>query len=134
MIAGSGTKGVPGSGGAALAVRLSGSLSVLVMLPESLPAEVGVNDRSNLAVLSGAIVLGVVTPETSKRPPPPGILKIFRFAPPVLVEVNESLTVLPTFSLLGFRLAQLARGQRRANVPVAFPVGLALNQSRKLLH
>ena len=69
-------------------VGVCGSLPVMEILPEPLPAVVGENDTLNVALLPGAIVLGVVMPKTPKGPPLKEINEMIRFAPPALVMVN----------------------------------------------
>ena len=66
MIVGSVAVDVPGPKSAVIVEEVSGSLLVLAIPPESLPAVVGENDKFNLAVPSGVIVVGVVMPETPK--------------------------------------------------------------------
>ena len=84
---------------AMMVVGVTGSLLVMVTLPESFPAIVGVNDTFNVALAPGAIVLGVVMPETPKGAPPTEIKETTRFAPPALVSVSVPLTVVPTVAL-----------------------------------
>jgi hypothetical protein len=90
-----------------VAVGVCGSLLVMMMLPESLPAVVGENDTFTVALPPGTIVLGVVIPETPKGPWLTEINEMIRFAPPALVSVSEPLVVAPTVVLPKFRLVEL---------------------------
>lgn len=96
-------------------VGVCGSLLVVVILPESLPTVVGENDPSNLTVPPGAIVLGVVMPETPKGPPTTESNELNRLAPPALVNVNVPLTDFPTGTLPKSKLVELTsiRGRER---------------------
>jgi len=82
-------------------------LLVMVMLPESLPTVVGVNETFIVALLPGMIVPGVVIPETAKGLPLTEIKEMIRFAPPVFVTDSEPLTVVPAFALPKLRLVEL---------------------------
>ena len=133
-----------------IVVGTCGSLLVMVMLPESLPAMVGENDTVAVALPPGAIVLGVVMPETPKGPPSTVINEMIRFSLPVLVSVNAPLAVVPTVALPKFKLVELTvicggavvAAAARATcaeetpvsvwsdkVPVAFPAEVASNQT-----
>ena len=79
----------------------------MLMLPESLPAVVGVNDTFIVALPPGTIVLGVVMPETPNGPPFTEINEMIRFAPPVLVSVSEPFSVVPTVVLPKFSVVEL---------------------------
>jgi hypothetical protein len=68
-----------------IAVGVCGSLLVIVIVPESFPAIVGVNDTFRFALPPGGIVLGVVIPETPKGVPVKEIKEMTRFAHPALL-------------------------------------------------
>jgi hypothetical protein len=111
VIVGSVAMDVPDTEGAGPVVRLWGSLLVMVIRPESFPAIVRENDRFDLAVPFGAIVLGVAMPETPTGPPPTEFNEtMLRLAPPALININLPLTVCPTASLARWlgRLARMA--------------------------
>ena len=141
---------VPVPVSAMIAVGVCGSLLVMVMLPESFPAIVGENDTLNAALPPGAIVLGVVMPETPNAFPTTEINEMRRFAPPALVSVNVPLTVVPTGALPKFKLVEVTSICAGAvvaapvsatccdetplsvwtvKVPVAFPAEVASNQT-----
>jgi len=133
-----------------IVVGVCGSLLVMVMLPESFPTVVGENDTLNVALPPGAIVLGVVMPETPNASPTTEIKEMSRFAPPALVSVNVPLAVVPTDALPKFKLVELTLICAGAvvaapasatcceetpvsvctvNVPVASPAEVASNQT-----
>ena len=141
---------VPVPVSAMIVVGVCGSLLVMVMLPESFPAIVGENDTLNAALPPGAIVLGVVMPETPNAFPTTEIKEMSRFAPPALVSVNVPLAVVPTGALPKFKFVELTLICAGAvvavpasatcceetpvsvwtvKVPVAFPVEVASNQT-----
>ena len=124
MIVGSFAAGVPDPKSVVIVEEVSSSLLVLAIPPESFPAVVGENDEFDLAAPSGATVLGLVAPETPKRCRPVEINKMFRFAPPALVNVDTSLTVVLAAALPKFKLVELAlvRGRRWTKALSAFPV------------
>jgi len=99
---------VPVPVSAMIVVGVCGSLVVMVMLPESFPAMVGENDTLAVALPPGAIVSGVVMPETPKGPPATEIKEMIRFAPPALVSVSVPLAVVPTVALPKFKFVELA--------------------------
>lgn len=80
---------------------------VIMMLPESFPGVVGVNDTFIVALPPGTIVVGVAMPETPNGPPFTEINEMIRFAPPVLVSVSEPLRVVPTVALPKFSVVEL---------------------------
>jgi hypothetical protein len=90
-----------------IAVGVCGSLLVMVMPPESVPADVGEYDTVKTALLPGAIVLGVVMPETLNEPPLTEIIERIRFAPPAFGMVRVPLVVVPTVAVPKFRLVEL---------------------------
>jgi hypothetical protein len=133
-----------------IVVGVCGSLLVMVMLPESVPADVGENDTVNTALFPGVIVFGVVMPETPNEPPLTEINDRIRLAPPAFVIVNVPLAVVPTIALPKFKLAELTPiccGPVVAEpvsatwpeespllvwsvrVPLAFPVALGVNHT-----
>ncbi len=107
MIVGARLEEAPVPDSATVAVGVFGSLLVMVMLPESLPAVVGVKETFIVALPPGAMVPGVVIPETPKGPGLMEIREIIRLAPPLLVMLSEPLVVVPTVVLPKFRLVKL---------------------------
>src|SRR5580698_4903761 len=101
------TEDVPIPVRATVAVGVFGSLLVILMLPESLPAVVGVNDTFIVALPPGTIVVGVVMPETPNGPPVTEINEMIRFAPPVFVSVSEPFSVVPRVVLPKFSAVEL---------------------------
>jgi hypothetical protein len=90
-------------------VGVWGSLLVIAIAPESLPAIMGEYVTFKMTLPPGTIVLGVVIPETPNGPPFTLIREIVRLEPPTLLTVAVPLPVLPTvivpkFRLAGFRL------------------------------
>ena len=131
-------------------VGVCGSLPVILILPETLPAVIGENETLNVALLPGAIVLGVVMPKTPKGPSLKEIKEMIRFAPPALVIVNVLWAVVPTIALPKFKLVELTLicggavvavaasatcGEDTpvsvwtVKLPVAFPAELASNET-----
>ncbi len=131
-------------------VGVCGSLLVIVIVPESLPAIVGEYVTFKVALTPGAIVLEVVMPETPNGPALTLIREIVRSEPPTLLTVAVPLPVLPTvmvpkFRLTGFRLICCGAGvavPERATcseetpvsdvtvrVPVKLPEELGLNET-----
>lgn len=92
---------------ATVAVGEFGSLLVILMLPESLPAVVGVNDTFIVALPPGTIVLGVAMPEIPNGPAFTEINEMIRFAPPVFVSVSEPFNVVPTIALPKLSVVEL---------------------------
>lgn len=90
-----------------IAVGSCGSLLMIVMLPESVPAAVGAKDTFKMALPPGAMVLGVAIPEIPKGVPLTEINERARFAPPEFVIVSAPLVVDPTVVLPKFRLLVL---------------------------
>jgi hypothetical protein len=84
-----------------------GSLLVMVILPESLPAVMGVNETFIVALRPGAIVLGVVMPEIPNGPPFSESNEMIRFAPPEFVTVSEPFNVVPTAAFPKFSAVEL---------------------------
>ena len=82
-----------------------GSLLVTVIEPELLPAIVGEYVTFKVTLAPGAIVFGVVIPETPNGPPLTLIREIVRLEPPTLLTVAVPLPVLPTVTVPKFRLA-----------------------------
>lgn len=107
VIVGATAEEVPVADSATVAAGVFGSLLVMVMLPESLPAVVGVKETFIVALPPGTMVPGVVTPETPKGPALTEIREMIRLAPPLLVMVSEPLVVVPTVALPKFRLVEL---------------------------
>jgi hypothetical protein len=107
VIVGATVEEVPVPMRATVAVGEFGSLLVMVMLPESLPAVVGVNETFIVALPPGAIILGVVNPDTPNGPPFTEINEMIRFAPPVFVTVSEPFNVVPTVASPKFSVVEL---------------------------
>ena len=112
-----GSKTIVGAMGTSVAVPISvivdvgvcGSLLVIVIVPELLPAIVGEYVRFRVVLAPGTIVLGVVMPETAKGPALTLIMEIIRSEPPRLLTVAVPRPVLPTVTvpktrLVGFTL------------------------------
>jgi hypothetical protein len=98
---------VPVPASATVIVGFTGSLLVIVMLPESLPTAVGLNVTPTFTLPPGVIVLGVVIPETPNGAPLTVINEIVRFAPPAFDMLSVLLSVVPTFALPKFRFVVL---------------------------
>jgi hypothetical protein len=97
---------VPVSG--TIVVGFCGSLLVMEMLPDALPAIAGENETFKVTLPPGVTVLGVDMPETPKGPPPTETNEISRFVPPALVSVNVPMAVVPIVALPKFKLVELA--------------------------
>ena len=80
---------------------------VIVTLPESVPAAVGAKDTCNMALLFGAMVAGVVIPESPKGVPVTEIAERTKFVPPMFEIVSAPVTVDPTVATPKFRLLVL---------------------------
>lgn len=107
VIVGATVEEVPVPDSVTVAVGVFGSLLVIVILPESLPAVVGVKETFIVALPPGTMAPGVVIPETPKGPALMEITEMIRFAPPLFVSVSEPLVVVPTVVLPKFRLVEL---------------------------
>ena len=107
MIVGTTVEEVPVPLRVTVVVGEFGSLLMMLMLPESLPFTVGANDTFIVALPPGAIVLGVVMPETPNGPALTEISEMIRFAPPVLETVSELVAVVPTVALPKFSVVEL---------------------------
>jgi hypothetical protein len=88
-------------------VGVCGSSLVIVTLPELLPDAVGEYVTFNRLLAPGAIVLGVVRPETVNGLPLVEIEEMVRLEPPTLLTVKVPFTVVPTVALPRFRLVGL---------------------------
>ena len=129
-------------------IGVCGSSLVIVTLPELLAGAVGEYVTFNELLAPGAIVLGVVRPETVNGLPLTEIEETVRLEPPTLLTVTVPFTVVPTVALPRFRLpgvtpiccAVVAVPARATcpevtpvsvwtvKEPVAFPADVALNQ------
>ena len=103
---------------ATVIVGFTGSLLVIVTLPESVPTAVGLNVTPKFTFPPGATVLGVVIPETPKGAPLTVTNEIVRFAPPEFDMLSALLSVVPTFALPKFRFVVLTLICCGAAVPV----------------
>jgi hypothetical protein len=106
-------------------VGVCGSLLVIVIAPELLPAIKGEYVTFKVALAPGTIVLGVTMPDTPKGPPLTLIRETIRLEPPTLLTVAVPLPVLPTamapkFRLVGFTLICCAAGVAVKFTPVTF--------------
>jgi hypothetical protein len=102
-------------------VGVSGSLLVMLILPESVPVVVGENVTVKVALPAGAIVLGVVIPETPNGPALTEIREMVRLAPPALVILSVPLEVDPTVAVPKFKLVELT--------PICCGTGVAVPES-----
>src|SRR6266446_1820068 len=84
-----------------------GSSLVIVTLPVLVTGAVGVYATLNELLPPGAIVLGVVRPETVNELPGTEIEEMVRLEPPTLLTVTVPFAVVPTATLPRFRLAGL---------------------------
>ena len=107
VIVGATTAGVPVPESVMVIVGICGSLLVMVILPESVPVVVGENATVNVELPLGAIVLGVVIPETPNGRVLTEIKEMIRLTPPALVIVSVRLAVAPIIALPKFRLVEL---------------------------
>ena len=104
MIVGATAAAVPVPDSEMVDVGVWGSLLVMVMLPALLTAPVGEKVTFNVAFAPGAIVAGVLMPETPKGPPLTEIIEMARLEPPTLLTVTLPVAVVPTVTLPKFKL------------------------------
>ena len=131
-------------------VGVRGSSLVIVTLPVLVTGAVGVYATLNELLPPGAIVLGVVRPETVNGLPGTEIEETVRLEPPTLLTVTVPFAVVPTVTLPRFRLGgvipicwgaavavpasatcseAIPVSVRTVKMPVAFPAAVASNQT-----
>ena len=104
MIVGATGVVVPEPDSEMIEVAVCGSLLVIVMLPELVPATVGEYVTFSETLAPGVTVLGVVIPVTPNGPALAESKEIVRLEPPTLLIFTVPLAVVPTVTLPKFRL------------------------------